>query len=233
MKRAAVILTNYLRPANLPKQLSLLFGARDEFDFIVVDNGEQGRNLRNRIKIEDWYVYIDNKTNLGAGYRFLISCGLPYDEVIAIDDDVFLSETQLLLIRQAILKEPSRVHGVWGQGLRRGLDRRELPGFHSPQTRAVSIVSRVYGYTPRVAFKALAIAQQLGFRTWREIGPTDDILLSAASEEAPICHGIDELSTCETSNLEGVATWKSQGFNTARNDLIDRLLDLELLALSD
>lgn len=231
MKKAAVILTNYRRPANLPKQLSMLADVRGEFDVIVVDNADHGRSLRSQIDIEDWYIYLENGTNLGGGYRILISCGLSYDALVAIDDDVFLSTDQVLLIKRAILEEPERLHGFWGQGVARNSDRRELPGFYSPQTRVVSVVSRVYGYTPRLAFKAVAVAQQLGFPTWADIGWTEDILLSAASKNAPICHGIDQLATCETSNLVGIATWKNPGFDAERNGVIDRLLDLDLLTL--
>jgi hypothetical protein len=63
----------------------------------------------------------------------------------------------------------------------------------------------------------------MGFDSWKDIGPTD-ILLSAASIGAPICHGIDDLSVCETSDPIGIATWKNAGFDPARTALIDRLL---------
>jgi hypothetical protein len=229
MNQAAVILTNYRRPDNVPRQLELLAGARGEFDFIVIDNADRGHNLRSRITVEDWYVYVENRANLGAGYRFLISCGLPYDAIIAIDDDVFLGQDQLALIHVGIRREPSRVHGVWGQDLTKNAARRELPGGYSHANRTASVISRVYGYTPRIAFKAMAIARQMGFDSWKDIGPTDDILLSAASEGAPICHGIDRLSVCETSNTEGIATWKTAGFDPARTVLIDKLLAAHLL----
>ena len=63
----------------------------------------------------------------------------------------------------------------------------------------------------------------MGFDSSKDIGPTD-ILLSAASIGAPICHGIDDLSVCETSDPIGIATWKNAGFDPARTALIDRLL---------
>lgn len=229
MKKAAVILTNYLRPDNVPRQLSLLADARSEFDFIVIDNANSGQNLRSRGKVEDWYIYLENRMNLGAGYRFLISCGLSYQAIIAIDDDVFLTRDQLSLIHAGICREPKRVHGVWGQRLTTNALRRELPGGYSRETRGVNVISRVYGYTPQIAFKAIAMARQIGFCSWTSIGPTDDILLSAASEGAPVCHGIDNLSVCETSNTEGIATWKTAGFDPARTMLIDRLLEADLL----
>jgi hypothetical protein len=229
MTKVAIILTNYLRPLNVPKQLSLLTGARDEFDFIVIDNASRPVNLRSRGLVEGWYTYIENGDNYGAGFRFLLSCGLPYDYIIAVDDDVFLTENQLLTVHEGLVREDSRVHGIWGQILTERSPRRRLTGGSSSNTCCVNVISRVYGYTPQTAFRALGIAQDMGFSCWRDIGPTDDILLSAASDGFPVCHGTDSLAVCETSDADNVATWKQRGFYPARNALIDKLVAVGLM----
>jgi hypothetical protein len=226
MKKAALLLTNYLRPGSLQKQLRTLKSVRDTFDIYVIDNSDRRSNLRHKIALENWYYYIENGTNLGAGYRFLMSSGLPHEFLIAIDDDIFLTIDQLSFLYQALRADPNRLHGVWGQTLDFKSEGHLLRGGLQGKTVAVQVISRVYAYTPQIAFRSICVAKEAGFTTWRDIGPTDDILLSAASFEAPICHAVADLSVCNTSDADGIATWKTKGFFPARDRLIDKLLEL-------
>jgi hypothetical protein len=232
MKSAAVILTNFRRPENIPRQLGSLKAMLEIFDVFLIDNADHPTNLRKRMDVEGWYTYIENGRNLGAGFRFLFSSSLPHDFIIAVDDDVFPTVHQLSLIYEGLRREPLRVHGLWGLKLDLSSTSRRLKGGIREHGETVHVVSRVYGYTPETAFKSVAIAHKVGFASWREIGPTDDILLSAASVEPPWCHGINELTVCETSDKDGIATWKSEGFFRRRNQLIDELLTLGLLSPS-
>jgi hypothetical protein len=226
MKKAAILLTNYLRPKSLERQLTTFKAVRDIFEIYVIDNSTRDVNLRRRINIENWYTYIENGVNLGAGYRFLMSSGLPHDFIIAVDDDIFLTIDQLLLLYEALRSNPDRVHGVWGQTLDFQLKGHPLKGGICKETKAVHVISRVYAYTPQISLRSMCVARDVGFASWWDIGPTDDILLSAASFESPLCHAVDELSVCETADTEGIATWRTAGFFASRNILIEKLLRL-------
>jgi hypothetical protein len=224
MKKAAILLTNYLRPKSLETQLTTFRAVRDVFEIYVIDNSIRDVNLRQHVTIEDWYTYIEHGINLGAGYRFLMSGSLPHDFLIAIDDDIFLTVDQLFLLYNALRADPDRVHGVWGQTLDFQLKGHPLKGGIHKETKAVHVISRVYAYTPEISFRSMCIARDVGFTAWRHIGPTDDILLSAASFEPPLCHAVDELRVCETADTEGIATWRRDGFFAARDAVIEKLL---------
>jgi hypothetical protein len=229
VRQAAIILTNFRRPGNVMKQLEDYRGLAHMFDLFVIDNAPVSTNLRSYYAVEPWFHYIENGLNLGPGHRFLFSCSLPHRYLIAVDDDVFLTPAQLLVLYESMRQQPTRVHGVWGQILDPLFQRRKLKG-GIRSSRAVDVISRVYGYTPEIALSCICLARYLGFRAWTEIGPTDDILLSVAGAEPPLCHATDELKVCDTSDLVGIALWRTEGFYPARNSLIDRLLQRGLFA---
>jgi len=227
MQNAAILLTNYLRPNSILKQLNTFIAVCDRFDVYIIDNAPRESNLRSQIRIEDWYYYIENGANLGAGYRFLLSNGLPHHFFIAIDDDIFLTIDQLMLLYGALLADPRRVHGIWGQTIDLTAEVARLrSGGIRKYSAHVHVIQRVYAYTPSISFRSVCIAREVGFDAWQDIGPTDDILLSAASFEAPMCHPLDELSVCETSDTVGIAQWKADGFIARRDRLVGKLLEL-------
>jgi hypothetical protein len=225
MNDAAIILTNYRRPRNLPRQLLKVKQLANSFDVFVIDNSDRKNKMRNFVAIEDWYTYIENGLNLGAGYRFIFSCSLPHKRIIALDDDIFLEPEQIVALSDAIFREPQRVHGVWGQTIELDSERHRLKVETSEHKCSVDVISRVYAYAPKIAFLAVCLAERLGFSSWADIGPTDDILLSAASMARPIRHALGPWSVCETSDSVEIALWRSAGFFPARDRIIDQLLE--------
>lgn len=183
----------------------------------AVDPDQQLRTLPKSLR-----VVAMRAPNIGAGRRLFYSAGLPCDLVIGIDDDIFLSPDQITELIGRAVKNPSRIHGIWGQlvvevdgrlSFKRGITRVNRP---------VDILNRVYAFTPEHARNAVRIAHSLGlFPGKLRVG--DDILLGFGAARQPMCHDLGPMHECTTSNRPGVAVWKQAGFHQNRTNLINKL----------
>jgi hypothetical protein len=222
----AIVLTNYARPWNLPRQIETCHRVSTPAQIFLVDNSEtpDGSNLPPVAR--DDITLLRTGRNMGNGRRFALAAALPHRLVMCIDDDIFLEPAQIDALFERAAHEPERVHGVWGEDV----NLRSRLGFKTHlcrQNREVDVLNRLYVITPRLARRALELAALCGYSDWSKIGPIDDIFISYAGKRKPACHDVGPLEDCPSSDQEGIASWRSRGFFERRKETIARLCALK------
>src|SRR5438034_5776357 len=100
-----LILLSYARPANVDLLVRLC--CIDSVDRIVVSNNNPRYRVRDIVRVRDpRLVLIDQEDHVKPGIRFVLARDEPSDLYIAIDDDVFLTPSQLRLLVEKLAAEP-------------------------------------------------------------------------------------------------------------------------------
>ena len=219
-KDATIIVTNYRRPWNIPKILKECMQLSELADVIIIDNSPENPISRSLDLPLDGLDYRWTGKNLGAGHRFAISALLDKKVIVCLDDDIFLSSVQIQELLRRWENDKERLHGVWGQEVSISNGRPWLKGGLHGVDREVDIINRIYVFSPSIAYRALELASKLGYESWNEIGPIDDILLSYAGAKKPICHFLGPLEECSTSNSPDIAVWRLPGFQSIRSETV-------------
>ena len=220
MPTVHAIILNFRRRDNIGRIVRACLNAT-RFEFIhVIDQAEPDQQLR--MLPRSRRVIAKRAPNIGAGRRIPYAAGLQCDLVIAIDDDLFLSPAQITALIERGLKDPARVHGIWGQQIL-DVDGGPRMSFGIMNVnRPVDVLNRAYAFTPEHARNALQIADSLGLQR-DKLGQVDDILLSFGAPRRPMCHDVGILHQCKTSNQAGIAVWRQPGFERSRVDTIAKL----------
>lgn len=223
MQSTAIILTNFRRAQNLPSIIAESNKCVPQPTIIVIDNAiDDPLDVSGYRSWPNFECFRSGK-NLGAGHRFQIAATLSQQSVLCLDDDIFLATGQLEMLIRLHQESPGRVHGVWGQTITAKSGKVWLQGGIREVDCDVDILNRVYTLTPSVAQKALELASHIGFASWQDIGPTDDILISFAGSQRPRCHDLGHIAECPTSNDPEIAVWRRSGFHKHRVALIEQL----------
>ena len=215
-----VVLLSYRRPDNIAPIVETCLSVNDIERIHVIDQADTDHRLRQTSSSPK--VLTGRARNIGAGRRLFYAAALDCDLVIAIDDDLFLTQAQIAGLIARALEDPARVHGVWGQLILNVDNRPRLKSGIMNVDRPVDILNRVYAFTPEHARNALRIAGALNLQR-DSLGPVDDILLSFAAQNRPMCHALGDLRECKTSNEPGIAVWKQPGFEQIRTDIVEKL----------
>lgn len=213
----AIVLTSYRRPWNMADIVDACLRSARRPEVVLIDNsGTLTQEAAPEIPFGR-IAYVNPGANLGAGYRFELAAGFAHDIVLCLDDDILLSAEQIDRLFGAFEAEPDRLHGVWGQQV--ALDADGLPrlgrGVFGARSE-VDVLNRVYAFRPAQASRALRLAEELGYRSWREIGPIDDILMSFSGARRPVCESVGRFRECATSNDPQIALWRRPGFHEQR-----------------
>jgi len=220
MPSVHAIILNYKRRDNIGRIVRACLNATRIDTIHVIDQAEPDQQLQ--MLPASRRLTARRARNIGAGRRLLFAAGLSCDLVIAIDDDLFLSASQITELIARSLKDSVRTHGVWGQQIV-DIDGSPRMSFAIKNTnRLVDVLNRAYAFTPGHARNALQIADSLGLQR-DNLGPVDDILLSFGAPSRPMCHDVGILTECRTSNQTGVAVWRQKGFERTRVDTIAKL----------
>ena len=231
--RTAIVLHNFKRPQNLPRIVSACLRAAHRPDVIVIDNapddslaaplhavaaaeGEAGARLSYRANLE----------NRGPGDRYTVAATLDHDAIASIDDDLFLTPSQVDALLDCYLRDRGRVHGIWGERLTSRDGGLYLDNQIVGHEIEVDILNRAYAFGPEQARIACALLHDLGYEDWLSLGPGSDIILSFSGEQRPMVHDIGALESCETAGMPGVAFWRRDDFKTRRLVLFRRLLQM-------
>ena len=223
----AILLTNYRRPWNLPRQIDAGLRSTRKPDIYLIDNAEDQALEGSPTIPFDRITYLRSPTNLGAPHRFFVAATLPHDVIVAIDDDILLTSSQIDRLIAEFEADPDRVHGIWGQECRIvGGELKSKPGIRGV-TREVEVLNRVYVCSPAHARAAIALSRRLGYATWQDIPSSDDAFLSYAAPKKPMCHELGPLEDCPSSNDPRIAVWRRPGFVETRRKLILALEELQ------
>jgi hypothetical protein len=227
----AVIILNYRRPQNIGVIAAAAREALPEAPVFILDQSERdGFRERDDVPWSDVWVR-RAEVNRGAGARMPLAAGLPFDLYLAIDDDILLTPRQIGGLVERLRAEPDRAHGVWGQRLELNQGTIVLTSGMTRVDAAMSMLNQVYAFSKAQAVAAIHLSARLGFASWDDVGPVDDILLSCASPKPPLCHDLGDIAVCPTSNQPGIAVWKSEGFINSRLQISRRLIAAQSIAV--
>jgi hypothetical protein len=148
--------------------------------------------------------------------RFEIALQQSFDTFLCPDDDLFLARAQIDALIDALRRDPSRVHGVFGEIHSFSGARLRLGGGISRIDCEVDILNRCYAFTRAHLLQMTVLAQTLGYRHVGEAVFVDDLLLSHCGDGRPVCHDLGPLDSCSTSDTPGIATFQEHGFDDAR-----------------
>jgi LPS sulfotransferase NodH len=217
------ILTNFRRPQNLPRLVEICLKSKYSGDIIVIDNAPDDA-LRESLDFSSGRVdYRPNFANLGAGHRFTVASQLDTPQVVAIDDDLFPTVEQIDTLIERARADPGRLHGIWGERLTQRDGHPHFANAVYGQNRDIDIVNRVYVFDPTQAMRADRLRKRVGFTDWLKAIPSDDVLLSFASDRKPRMHDLGPIEDCPTSGAEGIAQWRHENFIQRRWQVVAKL----------
>jgi len=200
-----LILLSYARPANVDLLVRLC--CIDSVDRIVVSNNNPRYRVRDIVRVRDpRLVLIDQEDHVKPGIRFVLARDEPSDLYIAIDDDVFLTPSQLRLLVEKLAAEPENPHGLIGKVLR-GKSFPPWPFVPAdPHDMArVDILNCVYAFTREHLDEYFRLAAAVGIEDHAQFGNGEDIILSFSGRERPRIHDFGPVTVCASSSLAGIA----------------------------
>jgi glycosyltransferase involved in cell wall biosynthesis len=220
-KKLTVVLLSYKRPQNIEplvrSALKCAFVAR----VIVCNNNPEFRMEKWVGVSEPRLLLLDQKENLGPGYRFHVAAREPGEYFCFIDDDVFLYPEQIRKLFGHLLEDPSVPHGVRGQIV---FDNQDfLDGIYGRECK-VDILNGVYFFTKAHLSEYFRLDEKLN-----GIPRVDDIVLSFSGGSAPRCHDVGEILLCPTESVSGIAIWKETDFRKHRLRALQKLSNVKPL----
>jgi len=220
------ILLSYRRPENMTPLVRMLL--RCEFVAkVVVINNNPDYSIARHVRLRDSRLELrNNDVNQGTVTRFEVAKQETADYFLGIDDDIFLTQTQIAELFTHLVRDPDRPHGVYGQVVQG--DGSFVDAIHQVE-RELDVINRVYAFTPAHVVRFYDLINRLGISGpdgIRELTSGDDIVLSFAGRDAPVCHDVGDILDCPTEGLPGVAVWREPGFVEFRKRLFQRLQDL-------
>jgi hypothetical protein len=217
------ILLSFARPQNMQRIVDTLLKA-ESCRRIIVSNNQPATNIQDHLKCTDDRVEIfQQDTVCGPINRYHIARNCPGDYFVSIDDDVFLTPTQIDRLVEELVADPSRPHGVWGQLLHADHDNLSLVSGVHRVNREVNVLNCVYAFTSVQVRRCFELLDMLGLQDLREIGPGDDIFISMSGGRTPLCHDVGPITLCHSYDLKGVARFRSNNFGARRLRLWRRL----------
>lgn len=222
-EKVPFILTNFKRPQNLPRLVEICLESKYCGNIIVIDNAPDDA-LRESLDLSSGRVdYRPNFANLGAGHRFTVASQLDTPQVVAIDDDLFPTVEQIDTLIERARADPGRLHGIWGERLTQRDGHPHFANAVYGQDRDIDIVNRVYVFDPTQAGTADRLRKRVGFTDWLKAIPSDDVLLSFASDRKPRMHNLGPIEDCPTSGAVGIAQWRHDNFIQRRWQVVAKL----------
>jgi hypothetical protein len=226
----AVIILNWKRPQNIGRIVETASEALPHAQIFVVDQAEDPDSLIERTDVPRERCWIRTQPNAGPGVRIKLAAQMPFDHILCLDDDIFLTVDQIRILMARLAADPDSVHGLIGQ-----LFRRYRTGLQRIRLRAdseASFLNCVYAFTRTRAIATMRLARSTGYARWEDVARTEDILLSAAGPGPARVHYLGPLDRCETSSAQGVALVSSAGFREERHTLIVELAKRGVLYLA-
>jgi hypothetical protein len=217
------ILLSFARPRNLARIVESILRAESR-GRIIVCNNQPAIDIRDYLDSgDDRLEIIQTDAVWGPIKRYHIARERPGPFYVSIDDDIFLTPSQIDQLVNALIADPSRAHGVWGQILQIDSGKFNLTSGVHNKNCAVSNLNCVYAFTKTHVRRYFELLEILGMSNLREIGPGDDIFLSFSGAQEPLCHNFGPIEVCPSYNQAGVARFQSENFTTRRIRLYRRL----------
>jgi glycosyltransferase involved in cell wall biosynthesis len=245
-EKLTIVVPSYKRPENLHPLVRALLKA-SFVERIIVSNNNPDIRMEDWIGLRDERLHIINQPKRTApGIRFSLARETQGRFFATIDDDIFLSPTQLRTLFEALVRAPAMPHGVRGE--------RYAPDEPMPYSReflenfmgtvpdyggwrpgmegvdaSVDVINGVYFFTREHLEELFRLAGELKLDV-PELFNGEDILLSFCGTERPRIHALeDRFLNCLSEVRRGVATFVQEGFYPRRTQLFLSLRELKSL----
>lgn len=227
MSCCAIILS-YKREQNIPCIVDSLL-ALAAVDHVIVSNNNPDIDLTGLLSCQlhnPQFELIQQTTRCHCIKRFEIARELDYDYFICIDDDVFLTQDQILTLLNELRMNPAVVHGFNGQLECFNQDGLFLHGGVGFANHPIDVLNNAYFFTKNHVIKMYDLAQLIGIEDISDAIFLDDILLSFSGQGKPVCHDVGPVKFCPSSEEIGVATYKENNFDPIRMNAYLKLRSL-------
>ena len=229
-KKLTVLLLSYKRIRNMEPIVRSLLRCECIGKIILSNNNPEYRIREWVTQTSDRLVCIDQTEHKGCAERYEIAKEEDVEYFCSIDDDIFLYPQQVTLLFEHLIRNPSVVHGIFGQKILDidAYDPKEAFVHSITNTEeSVDFLSQVLFFTRdhlrryHETIRALYLDTPEGMRslTW-----ADDMVLSMSGNESPRCHTIGQYATCTTESTHGIALWVTPGFFHYRRQLCRHLI---------
>jgi hypothetical protein len=182
-------------------------------DKIIVSNHNPEIRIENMVKIRDErLVFINQKSQRGCGYRWIIANEFNPEYLIVVDDDILLFPSQLRIIFKNLINEPEIPHGISGMLHHANGDFE----YYEKMDMQVDYLCEIYAVTRQNLHRYLELES---FVTKDDSlskmieSSADFMLISQTGSQNPKIHNVGRLFRCPTFNEPGVAVHKAPGFD--------------------
>ncbi|ETZ23847.1 hypothetical protein [Pedobacter sp. V48] len=220
------IVLSYKRPQNIQRICETILSVSQVCKLILSNNNPEV-DLKSYVKIDDnRFVLINQERDSGCIKRYELAYVEHSEYYFCIDDDLFLSKTQIQYLMVNLINDPFRPHGFWGQSLLKLNDKISFGESVVNCDQEVDILNRAYFFTRKHVvelFRLLSLSQI----DIEDAGLCDDIFLSSSGVKKPSMHFIGKFEDCPTSNEFGIASWKGFEFEKKRQKVLERILNIK------
>jgi hypothetical protein len=220
-----VILLNYRRPFNMEFQLQLAL-AGDFVGEVILSNNDPGCDLDRHLRTSDPRIRrVEHPVRRYASVRFELARTARFPYVIAIDDDLFPTPSQLRLLFDALVADPGRPHGFGGHLFPREPEGEGDAGkepearFVYRETREVDALVWAFAFTKEVNERYFRLLERIG-ETNDTVTSSEDVPLSFAGTGPAMVHDAGIILQCPSSHDDDIATYRQLGFGSRRAELV-------------
>jgi glycosyltransferase involved in cell wall biosynthesis len=222
-KFSAVILS-YKRMENVQRIVDALL-ACDFLDEVVVSNNNPEVRMADHLRIRSPRVrVIDQPTRCFASIRFELALGLKCDHFLFIDDDIFLSPSQITRLALRCVADGQRVHGISGHAYHyEAVEGQFVEGEHAHGTdQEVDVLHEVYAVRRPHLITYFELLRASGLPD-DQSRICDDIFLSFSGEARPAVHDVGRVLKCESWDDPAVALHQLDRFHHTRQAVFTSL----------
>jgi len=214
-EKLVVILLSHNRPWNLEPIVRVLLSL-DFVEKIVVHNSHPTLRVRDFVHISNSRLeLVDQSRPTKCGIRFELARNAGGQYYLLIDDDIFLSASQVAQLFESYLKVPNAPGAIGGAifaSETKDLDAIKVTGPSDwpfrrpgPLDEWVDIINGVFIFNDRHLRRYFSLCESLGILDQSKFGNGEDIVLSHTSNLRPRLHRIGFVKRCLSSSLPGIA----------------------------
>jgi hypothetical protein len=219
----AIILQSYARPKNM--ELIIRTALKCRFvGQVILSNNNPELDLSHLHNLGDSrLVLLHQDRKMPCGTRYDLASTLPFHYFMSIDDDVFLTPRQISSLFAALIENPAVPHGLFGQIWRKvevgSRQRWMLKGVPLRHEGPVDVLNCVVAFTSEHAESYREVLRRIGKSGSEDLGPADDIVVSASGSNRPLCHSVGRILTCASTDDPQIAAFLQPGVRSYRENI--------------
>jgi Glycosyl transferase family 64 domain len=216
------IVNSYKRPQNIQRIVDALLASKS-IQHIFINNNNTSLKIENYILVsKNTVTCINQQEDKGASVRFEIANLYMQENCLALDDDVFLTTTQVNnLMLHFINMTCGNVLGFWGE--KKDYSSGLLVGNRYRFNGTLEVLNLGYLFSKNHLDNYFLLLKELQNEGINKQEWIDDMILSFSGSSNPRCIDIGPIAICQSSKDPNIATHKKEGFQEYRNQVFTLL----------